>query len=250
MRKIWHKLLTHLHIPQILKNQNQILKNQNQIVKLQRESYFAQKFNTSIQDSEWLIYQNFSPGGWAVDYSFLYVLFKILNFMKPSNVIEFGLGQSSKMIHQYASYYQKDAITIEHDKDWVDFFQKDKQGDYHVNIKLMDLEMINYKGTETRTYSGIDDYCVGNKYDLIVVDGPFGSEHYSRPQIINLAKDNLARTFCVIIDDTNRIGEKETVSELISVLEDRNVEYCHTTYKSIKSFTVVCSRDLRFLTTL
>ena len=170
--------------------------------------------------------------------------------MRPSNVIEFGLGQSSKMIHQYASYYKNDAVTIEHDQDWVDFFQNDKQGDYHINIKLMDLEMINYKEVETRTYAEIEDYCIGNKYDLIVVDGPFGSEHYSRPQIINLAKDHLAKTFCVIIDDTNRIGEEETVSELFAVLESRKIEYCHKTYKSIKSFTVVCSRDLRFLTTL
>lgn len=170
--------------------------------------------------------------------------------MKPSKVIELGLGQSSKMIHQYASYYQKAAITLEHDKDWVDFFQKDKQGNYHVNIKLMDLEMINYKETETRTYAGIDYYCVGNKYDLIVVDGPFGSEHYSRPQIINLAKDNFAKTFCVIIDDTDGIGEKENLSELFTELESRKIECCHRTYKSIKSFTVVCSKDLRFLTIL
>ena len=243
MRKIWYKLLKFLRITQLLENQNQIMK-------LQRENLFAQKFNNSIQDSEWLKYRNFSPGGWAVDYSFLFVLFKILNSMKPSNVIEFGLGQSSKMIHQYASYYKNDAVTIEHDQDWVDFFQNDKQGDYHINIKLMDMEMINYKEVETRTYAEIENYCIGNKYDLIVVDGPLGSEHYSRPQIINLAKDHLAKTFCIIIDDTNRIGEEETVSDLFAVLESRKIEYCHKTYKSIKSFTVVCSKGLRFLTTL
>lgn len=243
MRKIWHFLLEHL---QIIK----IIEKQDKIFRLQTEILYAQRFNNTIIDSHWLKYQNFSPGGWAVDYSFLFILFKILNCMRPSSVIEFGLGQSSKMIHQYASYYKKDAITIEHDKDWVDFFQKDKEGDYHINIKLMNLEMINYKGTETRTYAEIEKNCVGNKYDLIVVDGPFGSEHYSRSQIINLAKDNLARTFCVIIDDTNRIGEKETISELFTVLESRKIEYLHKTYKSIKSFTVVCSKDLRFLTSL
>ena len=243
MKKIWHKLLEHLRITKMLENQNEILN-------LQRENLIAQRFNDSIQDSEWLKYRSFSPGGWAVDYGFLYVLFKSLNYMKPSKVIEFGLGQSSKMIHQYASYYQTDAITIEHDQEWVEFFQKDKQGDYPVNIRLMDLEMISYKGAETRTYAGIDDCCAGKKYDLIVVDGPFGSDHYSRSQVIHLAKDNFAKTFCVIMDDTNRIGEKETLSELFSSLDDRNIEYCHRTYKSIKSFTVVCSKDLHFLTTL
>lgn len=243
MRKIWHKLLEHLRITKMLENQNEMLN-------LQRENLLAQRFNDSIQDSEWLKYRSFSPGGWAVDYGFLYVLFKSLNYMKPSKVIEFGLGQSSKMIHQYASYYQTDTITIEHDQEWVEFFQKDKQGDYPVNIRLMDLEMIGYKEAETRTYAGIDDCCAGEKYDLIVVDGPFGSDHYSRSQVIHLAKDNFAKTFCVIMDDTNRIGEKETLSELFSLLDDRNIEYCHRTYKSIKSFTVVCSKDLHFLTTL
>lgn len=243
MRKIWHFLLEHLHI-------NKILEKEDKILEFQKEILYAQRFNNTITDSEWLRHQNFSPGRWAVDYSFLFVLFKILNSMRPTNVIEFGLGQSSKMIHQYASYYQKDAITIEHDKDWVDFFQKDKQGDYDINIKLMDLEMVNYKDTETRTYAEIEEYCKGNKYDLIVVDGPFGSEYYSRSQIINLAKENFARTFCVIIDDTHRIGEKETISELFNVLDNQRIDYCHKTYKSIKSFTVVCSKNLRFLTTL
>ena len=243
MKKIWHFLLEHLRI-------NKILEKQDKIFRLQTEILYAQRFNNSIIDSNWLKYRNFSPGGWAVDYSFLFVLFKILNYMRPSNVIEFGLGQSSKMVHQYASYYKKDAITIEHDKNWVEFFQKDKQGDYRINIKLMDLKTINYKGSETRSYAEIEDHCIGNKYDLIVVDGPFGSEHYSRSQIINLAKDCLARKFCIIIDDTNRIGEKETISELFTVLENRKIEYCHKTYMSIKAFTVVCSKDLRFLTTL
>ena len=257
MRKIWHFLLEHLRInkilekeDKILEKEDKILEKEDKILELQKEILYAQRFNNTITDSDWLKYSSFSPGGWAVDYSFLFVLFKILNSMRPSNVIEFGLGQSSKMIHQYASYYQKAAITIEHDKDWVDFFQKDKRGDYDINIKLMDLEMINYKGTETRTYAEIEEYCNGNKYDLIVVDGPFGSEHYSRSQIINLAKDNLAKSFCVIIDDTHRIGEKETISELFNVLDNQKIDYCHKTYKSIKSFTVVCSKNLRFLTSL
>lgn len=243
MRKLWHKLLQHLRIIKILENQKQI-------IKLQRENLFAQRFNSSIQDCEWLKYMNFSPGGWAVDYSFLFVLFKILNYMRPASVIEFGLGQSSKMIHQYASFYKKNAVTIEHDETWADFFKKDKCGEYDVNIQLMDLEKINYKESETLTYSGIDDYCGNRKYDLVVIDGPFGSKHFSRPQLINIAKKNIPESFCIIIDDTNRAGEKETLSEVYSILDGINIKYHHRTYKSIKSFTIICSDDLHFLTTL
>lgn len=223
---------------------------QDKIIKLQKENLYANRFNSSIQDSNWLKYKSFSPGGWAVDYSFLFVLYKILNDMQPSAIIEFGLGQSSQMIHQYSTCFKKDAVTIEHDEDWVRFFNKDKQGEYGVNIHILNLQMINYNGFETRTYAGIDDFCSDKKFDLLVIDGPRGSEHYSRSQLINMAKRNLSDSFCIIIDDAERMGEKETLAEVYSFFNDHQVDYCSRTYSSLKSFTVVCSKDLYFLTTL
>lgn len=243
MRKLWHKLLDNLRI-------TRILKNQEKIIGLQKENLFASRFNSSIQDSCWLRYRSFSPGSWAVDYSFLFVLYKILNGMLPSDIIEFGLGESSKMIHQYASYFKKKAVTIEHDEKWVMFFNKEKQGDYDIHIHLLDAMMTDYKGYQTRTYAGIDDYCSGKKYDLLVVDGPLGSDHYSRSQLIGLAKNNLSETFCIILDDTQRAGETETLNEVFACLDDMHVDYCTKTYSSIKSFTIICSQDLYFLTTL
>lgn len=222
----------------------------DRIIKLQRENLYANRFNNSIQDSNWLNYKSFSPGGWAVDYSFLFVLYKILNDMQPSEIIEFGLGQSSKMIHQYSTYFKKNAVTIEHDEDWVKFFKKDKQGEYNVNIHILNLKTIDYKGFETRAYAGVDDFCSGKKFDLLVIDGPRGSEHYSRSQLINMAKRNLPDSFCIIIDDTNRIGEKETLAEVYSYFNEQQIDYCSKTYSSLASFTVICSKDLFFLTTL
>ncbi|MEE3497230.1 MAG: hypothetical protein VZR06_18930, partial [Butyrivibrio sp.] len=78
MRKIWHFLLEHLRINKIIEKQDKILGSQDKIFGLQTEILYAQRFNNTITDSDWLKYRNFSPGGWAVDYSFLFVLFKIL----------------------------------------------------------------------------------------------------------------------------------------------------------------------------
>lgn len=250
MRKLWHKLLNYLHIIQILKNQDKILKNQDKIIRLQRENLFANRFNSSIQDCSWLKFRSFSPGFWAVDYSFLFVLYKILNYMQPSKIIEFGLGQSSKMIHQYSTFCMKNAVTIEHDEKWVDFFKKDKQGEYDVNVHLLNLQQVDFKGYETKTYLGLDEYCSNRKFDLLIVDGPIGSEHFSRSQLISLARNNLSESFCIILDDTQRSGEKETLNEVFSYFEKQHIEYCTASYSSIKTFTVVCSMDLYFLTTL
>ena len=83
----------------------------------------AQLFRGIIEDCQWLAYKSFAPGGWAMDNAALYTLFRILNEVKPVRILEFGLGQSSKLVHQYAHFsVGVSALTIEHDCNWIDFF--------------------------------------------------------------------------------------------------------------------------------
>lgn len=214
------------------------------------EALAATTFVNAIQNAEWLKYKSFYPGHWAVEYSFLLTLFRIFEHHKFSNLLEIGLGQTSRMVHQYADYYKVPATTIEHDTDWVAFTQKDIHNAYPINVKILPLEMIDYKGFSTRTYQGIKTSFENQKFDFILVDGPFGSEHYSRSQIIHLAKNNLAETFCIIIDDCNRIGEQETISEVESVLKMNSVKYAINKYQGLSDYVVICSHDLRFLASL
>ena len=102
-------------------------------------------FNNTISESEWLKYKNFSPGEWAADYGLLYTLYRVLNGMKPKNILEFGLGQSSKMLHQYGKFYNVNVLTCEHDENWIDFFMKEKIGQYDLNIKKWNLRLLHIK---------------------------------------------------------------------------------------------------------
>ena len=95
-----------LHLRDILNQNNEILLALKKQEGIQNELLKAEVFNSTIADSEWLRYKSFSPGRWAVDYALLYTLYRTLTAMKPTKIIEFGLGQSSKMIHQYAIFYQ------------------------------------------------------------------------------------------------------------------------------------------------
>lgn len=207
-------------------------------------------FNSTISDSEWLKYKSFSPGEWAADFGLLYTLYRVLNGIKPKSIIEFGLGQSSKMVHQYANYFKIEAVTFEHDANWVNFFKEGKDGQYEVNVHLSELEKIMYKDFETITYKDIKKDLEGKKFDLVLVDGPFGSDHYSRTEIIDIAKNNLKSSFCIIMDDTERDGEMETAQEILRVFDSISVAYCWRTYNSSKSHTLICSPDLNFLTSL
>lgn len=243
MRKLWHFLLDHLRI-------NKILKNQDKILRLQTEVLYAQRFNNSIIDSHWLKYRSFSLSGWAVDYGLSYILYRVLNSIKPKQILEFGLGQSSKIIHQYANYYQVEAVTCEHDDQWISFFNEGREGDYNITIQKMELETIMYKGIETLTYKDIDKFVGKKKFDFVFVDGPKGSKHFSRSQIVDISRNNLLPSFCIIVHDTEREGEKEIIQEVISVLESSGIQYCRHEYSALKSHILICSQDYKFLTSL
>lgn len=220
------------------------------IIRQQQELFMSQKYHDTITDYNWLKFKGISPGGWAVDYGFCYTLARTLNAMLPQSILECGLGQSSRIVHQYASFYNIDAITIEHDQAWIDFLKKEIGGNYPINVKISELEEIEYKSQKTLTYRNIQNILNDKKFELILIDGPFGSPHYSRSQAIELCKNNLAGRFCVIIDDTERAGEQETVNEINEVFAKMGVQFASTSYSSAKSHTLFCSKDLAFLTSL
>lgn len=243
LKKVFHKFLDKVRITQIINNQEQQLRNQDEILK-------GLIFNNTIIDSEWLKYKSFSPGVWAADYGLLYTLYRVLDGMKPKSILEFGLGQSSKLIHQYADYFQIPAITCEHDRNWIRFFNEGKDGCYEVTIKILELETIEYKGFDTLSYKHLNDELEDQTFDLIVVDAPFGSKHYSRSQIIQLAQNNLSNSFCIIVDDYERSGEQETVDEVKKIFKSKGIDFCERLYSASKQHYLLCSKDLIFLTSM
>lgn len=221
-----------------------------EIGKMQKEILNAHRFSDTIKDSMWLINKSFSAGGAALDYGALYTMYRILDSIHPKNILEFGLGQSSKMIYQYANHFNDvNAVTYEHDEEWISFFKGIVKDQYPVNIYKTDLQETVYNGHKTLSYKNNCEELLSSKFDFIFVDGPFGSEHYSRPQILHLIPYVLDKTFCVMIDDEGRKGEQETISDMERILNDNRIDYYKRVYCSMKNHIVICSKDLRFLTT-
>lgn len=226
------------------------------------ELVWAEVFNSSISNVNWLKNKSFSPGRWAIGYPSLYILFRVLNDMKPINILEFGLGESTKLTGQYIDYQKKNNINvtlnvIEHDENWRDFFCSKPDCDFRDHVSILELDKIKNNGFETTSYKNLTETILSlnsnNRisYDLIFIDGPFGSDNYSRNQIIDIVKnDLLAKEFVILFDDSEREGERETINELKKTLENKNIEYCEGAYSGIKDICIICSNKYKFLTSL
>ena len=221
------------------------------------EIRYSVMFHDSIIDSEWYKYKQLSLGAFAIDYGTAYVIYNVLERMQPKSIIEMGLGQSSKIIHQYATYYKTSAVTIEHDADWVNFFLSGIAGKYDVNIQMARLEYRMYNGSQNLVYETLPLLAGNNKYDFVFIDGPFGTQpngkcySYARLNIIDIIEKNLlSPSFCIIMHDYQRSGEQNTISEVLNLLDKQNKSYCIAEYEAMKKCILICSNDLQFLASL
>ncbi len=238
----------------ILGVQNLIIKNKEQLNIIERktdEIYWSNVFNNSISDSSWLINKSFNPGRWAAGYPMLYILFRVYDMVKPHNIIEFGLGESSKITYQYNQHFKDSKyLIIEQDNEWLDFFSS-QIFNVKKNTSILKIKEQKVHDNMSKVYENLQSVTLDNKYDLIIVDGPHGSLHYSRYQIVDLIKsNNLADDFIIIIDDYDRNGEKETVNEIFNLFKNNNINYVYGIYTGIKETIIICSEKFKFLASL
>jgi hypothetical protein len=228
------------------------IKDQHNITKgILDEIYWSTVFNSAIAGSSWLINQSFNPGRWAAGYPMLYILFRIYDDIKPINVIEFGLGESSKIGFQYNKMYPDTTFTIiEQDKNWMDFFSN-RNYDIRSKTIILDIEESNINGYNVFSYKGLLEVIGRRKFDVFIVDGPWGSEHYSRYDIVYfLENDLINEDFVIVMDDCERLGEQETFVKLKELFRKKEVEYFEGVYSGMKKTSILCSKKFKFLISL
>lgn len=66
-------------------------------------------------------------GGWTVNWSFLCILYRILDEIQPDSILELGLGQTTKLTTSYMKSklgkHEKKHSIIEHDEEWMNFMK-------------------------------------------------------------------------------------------------------------------------------
>lgn len=203
-----------------------------------REIHWAQIYHDTIIGSKWLQDRTVSPGGvrgWAVGYNFLYVLYRVLEEMKPNRILELGLGQSTRLTSQYAAYFGAEHVVVEHDKEWENFFR----GSFClppttriVQRNLMKRELDGQKYLAYEDFAGVVKNLSG-PCNLILIDGPFGGQSKrSRRDIIPYLMEVVADEFVIMVDDCGRQGEENLLEEIKRILDSGKIEYMDGIYRS------------------
>ena len=217
------------------------------------ENIWANVFHDVIKDSVWLQNKAFAPGRWAAGYQMLYVMYRIMDSVKPKKILELGLGQTTRMISQYSGYYNAEHQVVEHDPKWIEFFATT----YEVpdNVKFVNLDTVVDKYLDDEAvimYQGFEEQFKNQKFDFICVDAPLGGKaiKYARVDILKILPECLEKDFVILIDDTERIGEINTIKLIQNLFNENGIEYVMKRYDGRKSSTIFTTEKYSFLTSL
>ena len=140
---------------------------------------------------------------------------------------------------------------VEHDPVWREFYCRIKGRITEVSkIHIVDSVKKTWNGCLYNAYADIRDVVDGKVYDVISIDGPKGSERHSRRDVLGYIPDILGSSFCIVMHDAERGGEKATIEEIKTELKKRGVNFCVGTYPSISTVCVIASEDNQFLCSL
>lgn len=223
-----------------------------QQIKQLRELEWAQIYHDSIRGNKALEHLPLNVGRWAGNYSFFYVLNRILADVQPKRILEMGLGESSKFISAHISegLLNAEHVIIEHDPNWIDNFSKRFTLSEKSKVITLELEQKEKEGAKYNGYKGIEEVAI-DSFDLYIVDGPFGTPRFSRFDITHFVQHiKPDQAFILILDDHDREGEKETAKNIFRLLESQNVAYCEGRYLGAKEQLIITSPNFKFLTSL
>jgi hypothetical protein len=204
-----------IHLKNIKIKQDEL---NNRLIELE----WSQIYHDSIRGKKWIEELPLNIGRWSGNYTFFYVLNRILSEVKPKSILELGLGESTKYISTFIEneLIETKHLVVEHDLDWANNFNKKFSLSKNTKVLHLNLNESNISGLSKFNYEKFDSIA-SEEFDFFLIDGPFGSERESRDDIIELVKNfNQERSFVIMFDDSKRKGEYETIISLINILEE------------------------------
>ena len=216
------------------------------------EAQWADTFHALTGESSWLKDKAFSPGRWAVGYQYLCALYRILDEMKPKCVLDLGLGQSTKMISQYAAANPRVRhVVVESSMEWVDFF-KNSGFALAPNTRIVhcNYSIESFKGVNgVRVYENFLSALQGYKFDFISIDAPLSGDMktFGRVDVVKLIPNHISKRYAILFDDTGRKPDNAGFQVLVEALTTNGFSARIGCFHGLKWCSAVVSSDMQFL---
>jgi len=228
------------------------ISDQRQILAQTNEVEWAMIYHDSIRGKAFLENLPLNIGRWAGNYSFFYVLNRVLSDFRPLKILDMGLGESSKFISTYLEnqLHQSSHTVIEQNSEWITLFKEKFTLTERSTVIYLPLVQKNINSFQVNSYDGLEEQITGI-FDLYIVDGPFGSDRFSRFDIIGLLKRlNPQDEFMIIMDDMGRRGEQDTFNEIGKLFKTKGIAYTVGFYEGNKSVAIIASDKYKYATSL
>lgn len=222
--------------------------NDEEVLLQLKEIEWAHIFKESIRGKEYLTNLPLNVGRWAGNYSFFYILNRILNDYRPSSILDLGLGESSKFISAYIENELTDSrhVIIEQDENWIKSFNSRFNLSQNSEILFCNLVEKNINSFSVLSYENFTQ-TVKIDFDFYIVDGPFGSERFSRYDIVELVENfTYGKEFIILMDDSGRQGEIDTINSIIRILESKKISVHIGHYTGNKQNTIIASDKYKY----
>jgi hypothetical protein len=185
------------------------------VVAMQRELGFQSLFDVQCRNRG--VRNDFYAVGAAASYGLLYLLFRTLDELEPGNIVEFGSGQTTLLIDRIKKPGTSH-VCYEHSPEWhASIAPRLTSCDY----RLRALEEQTIDGRRVSWYSGVEP----RSFDLLVIDGPPGTDRFSRFGCVDLIRSRVSDDFLIIIDDVQRRGEQDTAAHVVDLLRNRGLAF-------------------------
>lgn len=171
------------------------------------------------------------PVGAAANYSLLYLIVRILEENDITKIVELGSGQSTLLIDKLKSSGAKH-YCYEDNKYW---FERMHGQLTDVDYRYGPLEECTYDGKKHKWYSNVELH----DFDLLIVDGPPEVKAFSRFGCNQIIDANKNSDFIIVLDDTNRLGEQDTLNYIYKKLIRKGLDVSVSTISAAKRQTVI-----------
>lgn len=188
---------------------------QPRIEALHSESIFQGIFNQ--QCLNYGIRNDFYPVGAAASYSLMYLLVPIIKELPILKIVELGSGQSTLLIDRIKNK-SCTHTAYENNSVWAEILRGSL---YDCDYREQSLIALQHHEIKYQGYSNLDN----QSFDLLLVDGPNGTDRFSRFTCIPLVEANIGNEFIIVFDDASRPGEQDTISHLAHCLSQKKVDF-------------------------